>query len=165
MRSREVIYMNEWQESCNSEPDSCFVLKRTSAASVIEQLIAVGKIFYSRNWVLGTAGNFSSIVCRQPFQLAITASGSSKGSLTAGDFLHVNELGQPSDADRQASAEAPIHCAIISECGAGAILHTHSVWSTMLSDLYAESGGLTVDGFEMLKGLAHVKSHQHHERL
>jgi methylthioribulose-1-phosphate dehydratase len=134
-------------------------------ASVIEELIAAGKKFSSSNWVLGTAGNFSGIVCRQPFRLAITVNGARKGRLTAGDFLQVDESGRPCDTDRLVPAEAPLHCAIVSERGAGAILHTHSVWSTILSDLYAASGGLSMYGFEMLRGLHQVESHQHQEWL
>jgi methylthioribulose-1-phosphate dehydratase len=42
-------------------------------------------------------------------------------------------------------------------------LHTHSVWATILSDAFAEAGGLRIAGWEMLKGLAGVRSHRHEE--
>src|SRR5262249_14401349 len=45
--------------------------------------------------------------------------------------------------------------------GVGAILHTHSVWATLLSDQYASAGGLEIEGYEMLKGLAGVATHEH----
>ena len=45
------------------------------------------------------------------------------------------------------------------------MLHTHSVWSTTLSDLHAADGGLSIEGYEMLKGLAGVKTHEHREWL
>ena len=134
-------------------------------ASVTEQLIAVGEAFYSRNWVLGTAGNFSAVVSHDPFQLAITASGAHKGALTKADFLQVDQVGRSHEPHRQPSAETSIHLVLIAECGAGVVLHTHSVWSTILSDLYAASGSLTLEGFEMLKGLSRVKTHQHCEQL
>ena len=35
----------------------------------------------------------------------------------------------------------------------------------MLSDLYAGDGGLAIEGYEMLKGLARVKTHEHREWL
>ena len=35
----------------------------------------------------------------------------------------------------------------------------------MLSDLYADDGGLTIEGYEMLKGLEGVKTHEHCEWL
>lgn len=136
-----------------------------SIAAVIQQLIAAGELFYSRNWVLGTGGNFSAVVSRQPFELIITASGTHKGYLTSRDFLQVDQSGRSSDPSQRPSGETPIHWTIIAEQNAEAVLHTHSVWSTILSDLYAESGGITLNGFEMLKGLSRIKTHQHMEWL
>jgi methylthioribulose-1-phosphate dehydratase len=43
-------------------------------------------------------------------------------------------------------------------------LHTHSIWSTILSDVTGEDG-LAIEGYEMLKGLASVGTHQHREWL
>ena len=48
---------------------------------------------------------------------------------------------------------------------AGAVLHTHSVWSVIVSDRYADTGGLWIEGYEMLKGLEGVQSHSHREWL
>ena len=42
-------------------------------------------------------------------------------------------------------------------------MHTHSVWGTILSDLHADSEGLAIEGFEMLKGLDGVTTHEHRE--
>jgi methylthioribulose-1-phosphate dehydratase len=44
-------------------------------------------------------------------------------------------------------------------------LHTHSVWSTILSGFHAQAGGFKLTGFEMLKGLSGVKTHEHAEWL
>lgn len=49
--------------------------------------------------------------------------------------------------------------------GAGAVLHTHSVWDTILSDAYASGGDLCIEGYEMLKGLSGVTTHEHREWL
>jgi methylthioribulose-1-phosphate dehydratase len=43
------------------------------------------------------------------------------------------------------------------------VLHTHSIWSTVLSDRYGPAGGLAIQGFEMLKGLERVATHEHRE--
>jgi methylthioribulose-1-phosphate dehydratase len=43
-------------------------------------------------------------------------------------------------------------------------LHTHSIWSTILSDVATE-GGLAIEGYEMLKGLEGVGTHEHREWL
>ena len=61
------------------------------------------------------------------------------------------------------SAEARLHLEIVRVRGAGAVLHTHSLWSTLLSDHHAAAGGLAIEGYEMLKGLEGVVSHDHRE--
>jgi methylthioribulose-1-phosphate dehydratase len=47
--------------------------------------------------------------------------------------------------------------------GAAAVLHTHSVWSTVLSERFAVDRGVAVEGYEMLKGLEGVATHEHRE--
>jgi len=54
---------------------------------------------------------------------------------------------------------------IVQAVGAGAVLHTHSVWSTIVSEAHAAAGGLAIEGFEMLKGLEGVTTHEHREWL
>ena len=61
------------------------------------------------------------------------------------------------------SAETALHLAVVQSQGAGAVLHTHSVWSTVLSELYSPERGLRLSGFEMLKGLEGVRTHLHAE--
>src|SRR5712691_12253815 len=67
--------------------------------------------------------------------------------------------------DRRPSAEALLHVTVARLRGAGAVLHTHSIWSTILSELHAPQKGLTLTGYEMLKGLEGVKTHEHAEWL
>jgi methylthioribulose-1-phosphate dehydratase len=42
-------------------------------------------------------------------------------------------------------------------------LHTHSIWSTLLSDRMLSARGFMIEGYEMLKGLAGVSTHEHCE--
>jgi methylthioribulose-1-phosphate dehydratase len=61
-----------------------------------------------------------------------------------------------------------LHLAIVRSRGAGAVLHTHSIWSTILSDAVtdaADGGGLAIEGYEMLKGLDGIRTHEHREWL
>jgi methylthioribulose-1-phosphate dehydratase len=127
---------------------------------------------YARGWALGTSGNFSAVTSRRPFRLAITASACNKRALCPADIVTVNARGEivgprprkgVGAADRRPSAETLLHVAIARERGAGAIVHTHSVWSTMMSDVHAPAGGLGISGYEMLKGLHGVTSHEHRE--
>jgi methylthioribulose-1-phosphate dehydratase len=124
----------------------------------------IGRDFYQRGWVLGTSGNFSTVISRQPLRLGITASSVSKGALTIADVLVVGADGMPvGRARRRPSAETLLHVAVANTRGAGAVLHTHSVWSTIVSERHAGEGGIRLSGFEMLKGLEGVRTHEHTE--
>lgn len=128
----------------------------------------IGRDFHTRGWVLGTSGNFSAVMSRQPLKLAITASSVSKDAIQSSDVLVIGAGGTPVGTTRgrsggRPSAETFLHLAVARTRGAGAVLHTHSVWSTMLSELHGVDGGLKLSGFEMLKGLEGVRTHQHTE--
>lgn len=132
--------------------------------AVSRELAALGRRFYDRGWVLGTSGNFSAVLRRRPLRLAITASSLDKGKLRASLVLQVDERGKPiGRTTLRPSAETLLHLEIVRRRTAGAVLHTHSVWSTMLSDMFAPGGGLEISGYEMLKGLSGVASHEHSE--
>src|SRR6187549_1802532 len=95
------------------------------------QLAAVGGRFYSRGWVLGTSGNFSAVLSRKPLRLAITQSAAHKGTLSASQFLTIDERARKvSGPGAKPSAETLLHLELVRQRGAGAVLHTHSVWST-----------------------------------
>ena len=134
-------------------------------ATLAAQLADVARGFHRRGWALGTSGNFSAVVDREPFRLAITESGVDKGELTPEQFLEIDGSGDVVGRAGRPSAETSLHLAIISARGAGAVLHTHSVWGHILSDRFAEANGFAIAGFEMLKGLAGVRTHEHSEWL
>ena len=126
-------------------------------------LIAAGQDFYGRGWMLGTSGNLSAVVSSDPLTLAITASGAAKGALTPNHILQIDGHGNVKQGDGRASDETKLHLTVVRSCKAGAVLHTHSVWSTLLSDAFASRGSLLIEGFEMLKGLSGVSTHEHSE--
>jgi methylthioribulose-1-phosphate dehydratase len=129
-------------------------------------LVAISRSFYARGWALGTSGNFSAVLSRDPLRLAITPSGADKGELIADRILTTGqELNETDDLNEKPSAEALLHIKVVLARGARAVFHTHSVWSTILSSHDAAAGGVMIEGFEMLKGLEGVKSHAHREWL
>jgi methylthioribulose-1-phosphate dehydratase len=136
-----------------------------SPASVATDLARLGQRFYDRGWVMGTSGNFSVVVTRSPFRLAITASSVHKGTLVPAQILRLNDEGRVHGrrTPYRPSAEAALHLEIIRKRDAGAVLHTHSVWSTLLSDVHAAGGALRIANYEMLKGLTGVTTHEHEE--
>jgi methylthioribulose-1-phosphate dehydratase len=130
------------------------------------ELVELSHNFYARGWVLGTSGNFSAVLSRDPMRIAITASGLDKGALSTDQILLIDERGEVlSGNPAKPSDETPLHLMIVKNRLAGAVLHTHSVWSTSLSNLHASQGGLAIEGYEMLKGLAGVQTHDHREWL
>lgn len=93
-----------------------------------EKLSAAGQEFYRRGWVLGTSGNFSAVVSREPLQVCITAIGNEKDALNESNFLTVDADGAVVSGDGKPSAETMIHLAIYRlRENANSILHTHSV--------------------------------------
>jgi methylthioribulose-1-phosphate dehydratase len=135
-----------------------------SFAELSAQLAEIGRQCYARGWVLGTSGNFSAVVQRDPLRLAITTTGVDKGVLSSGQIVEIDERGTVVAGSGRPSAEASLHLAIVRARKAGAVLHTHSIWSTILSDAATEDG-LAIEGYEMLKGLDGVGTHQHREWL
>jgi len=129
---------------------------------VAAELAAIGRRFYARGWVLGTSGNFSAVLARDPLRLAITRSGTHKGELTPADILEFGD-GRVLDGNGVSSAETLLHVEIVRARGAGAVLHTHSIWTTILSDVHGDEEGFFIEGYEMLKGLSGVSSHTHRE--
>jgi len=138
----------------------------TSFESLAGQLAEVGRHCYERGWALGTSGNFSAVVRKKPLTLAITTSGVDKGLLKSSDIVEIDEHRRVMRGSGTPSAEATLHLAIVRSRGAGAVLHTHSIWSTILSEAATDGGGgLIIEGYEMLKGLDGVRTHEHRERL
>jgi methylthioribulose-1-phosphate dehydratase len=135
-----------------------------SFAEQAAQVAEIGRQCYARGWALGTSGNFSAVVSRDPLRLAITTSGVDKGTLSAGQIVEIDEQGKVVAGSGRPSAEVSLHLAIARARGVGAVLHTHSIWSTILSDAATEDG-LALEGYEMLKGLDGVGTHEHREWL
>jgi methylthioribulose-1-phosphate dehydratase len=128
-------------------------------------LAEIGRNFYRRGWMFGTSGNLSAVVSEKPLRLAITPTGLDKGALAPEQFLEIDEAARVIRGKGLPSAETGLHLAIVRARGAGAVLHTHSLWSTLLSDSFAAEGAVLLEGFEMLKGLRGVTTHEHREML
>src|SRR4051812_33619507 len=121
-----------------------------SIEEIVTDLAVIAKGFYARGWLLGTSGNLSAVVRRDPLEIAITASGVDKGHLipkqvlmidenvrVVGDHAAAESPGFIRSSDKNQSVYKPsdetlLHIRIVKQRGAGAVLHTHSVWNTIL---------------------------------
>ena len=103
----------------------------------IDQLRECGQLFHSRGWSVGTSSNYSVVLRSDPVELIVTASGKDKGRLLREDFVHVGPEGKPIEPDQpKSSAETMLHVVLATEPEVGSILHTHSIWGTLLSDYF-----------------------------
>lgn len=128
------------------------------------EMIEAGREFYTRGWTLGTSGNFSMLLARKPLRICVTASGMEKGKLDETNFLDLDDDAEILQGFGKPSAETLLHLTIYRFMPkARSILHTHSVWGTILSDVFFEQGFIEIQGYEMLKGLAGVQTHEHTE--
>lgn len=132
-------------------------LNRASAADALGR---IGADFAKRGWAAATSGNYSCVL-PESGQLLITASGRHKGHLGPDDFVLLDPDGTPADLDGAASsAETDLHLELVRTAGAGAVLHTHSIWNTVLSDYWSQQGYVELSGWEMLKALPGVTTHE-----
>lgn len=117
------------------------------------QLAASARLFYTRGWMLGTAGNLSARETDGSFW--ITASGRAKGSLSHEDFLRIGSDGavvQRGREESRPSAEVSIHRALYDLfADVRAVFHVHTIESNLLTQLFGE-GSVPLPGVEMLKG-------------
>jgi len=132
-------------------------------SSIKDELARIGRGFNQRGWVLGTSGNFSAVLSRNPLRLAITSSGIDKEELSEKHILEIDDAGKVINGEGRASAETLLHLSVVRFKTASSVLHTHSAWSNILSDAYFADGGLNIEGFEMLKGLDGISTHEHRE--
>ena len=128
--------------------------KRQALCRTVEQLAAQG-------WCQGTGGNFSVTLDWEPLRLLITRSGVHKRHLAPADLMVVGPEARPVEGETgRPSAEALLHAHIVAATGAGSVLHVHSVPNTLLGEHFADRGGFVLRGYEMLKGLEGVTTHE-----
>jgi methylthioribulose-1-phosphate dehydratase len=131
--------------------------------SAAESLCATARWCYSRGWVPATSGNFS---VRASGRMLVTASGLDKGTLTPAGLIEVDLDGRVLAGAGKPSAETGLHLVLYRDRpAAGAILHVHTIWNTLLSAHYEATGCVPIEGYELLKGLAGVTTHAHLEQV
>lgn len=122
-----------------------------------QALCDYGQILYQRNWSPATSSNYS--VRLNDHSCAITSSGKHKGQLTSTDILVVDFQGQPLTTGKP-SAETLLHTQLYArDTSIGAVLHTHSPVSVILSQIWPESR-LTLQGWELQKAFAGESTHE-----
>src|SRR5580692_4797736 len=134
--------------------DANSISKADASATELDALCATARWCYTQGWVPATSGNFS---VRQAGRILITASGLDKGTLTSAGLLEVDLEGRVVSGHCRPSAETGLHLVLYgARPAAGAILHVHTVWNTLLSGIHEDAGHVAIGGYELLKGLSEV---------
>lgn len=100
-----------------------------------EALAAYGRRMAPDGLAIATGGNLS---CRRGELVAITPRGVPYEAVTAATVCVVDRSGAPVDAPLGPSSELPMHLAAYAATGAGAVVHTHSDYATILGTLIEE---------------------------
>ena len=123
----------------------------------LEHLVAACHWIGAKGWAPATGGNMS--VRQNSEYCLLSASGKDKGSLTRDDFIQVEIATNSAPSGRTPSAETGLHTLIYRLFPqAGAVLHTHTVNSTVLSRV-EKGAALLLSGYEMQKTLAGQHTH------
>ena len=120
--------------------------------------------FYALGWVSGTGGGIS---IRGAEGIYIAPSGVQKERLRPEDIFLLDEkdlddakvVCAPTDASLKISECRPLFYNAFRLRGAGAVIHSHSIWSVLASRMFSSNAGpgeFVCQGLEMQKGLRGV---------
>jgi len=136
------------------------------AASPTEQLTEAGRVFYERGWARGASGNFSVLLARKPLRLCITAAGNEKGTLDETNFLEIDDDAEILQGFGRPSDETLLHLTIYRlRPRARCILYSQTSAGIAIAERNFVDGAISLQGYEALKGLSGVSTHEHIERV
>ncbi len=127
------------------------------------ELLSVIHWFYTKGWAPATSANYSfRNLAPDHHTFTISRSGIDKGQFKIGDFMEIDANGQALAAYRHTkpSAETLIHTMLYEQADVQSVLHTHSVVNTVFSWKHRAEASVDISGFELLKGIAGVGTHE-----
>lgn len=138
-------------------------IKQEDYLSLQKELVEVIHFFHAKGWAPATSTNYSF---RNPTSFGdtytISSSGVDKGHFSVDHLMMVDYEGKAWDGygHMKPSAETLLHTMLYRVFPTQAVLHTHSVYATILSLLHRKNEGIYITGYEVLKGLKGIKSHE-----
>ncbi|MBA2591706.1 MAG: methylthioribulose 1-phosphate dehydratase [Pseudomonadota bacterium] len=126
---------------------------------VAGEIVTAARELAARGWTPATSSNFSMRL--DEAHAAITVSGLDKGRLTEDGVMVVDLDGRPVATEQRPSAETVLHTRLYRrDAGIGCVLHTHSLLQTVASRVFAPSGGVRLEGYELAKAIAGTTTHE-----
>ena len=125
-----------------------------------EKLIAVIRFFHEKGWSPATSTNYS-FRNEDKKTYAISVSGIDKSQFSASDLMVIDKSGKalPAFQHLKPSQETLLHTLLYRKESTNAVLHTHSIASTVISRRLANQKGVYLRGYEVLKGLGNISTH------
>jgi len=122
-------------------------------------IVEAGRRIHARGWSPATSSNYSLRLGED--RCAITVSGRDKGALDVDGIMCVDMQGRApgSQSRKKPSAETLLHTTLYRrDATIGAVLHTHSVFATLVSMHAGDS--VEFAGLEILKAFKDVTGHE-----
>ncbi len=133
----------------------------TDPTPIPDLICELCRLFYGLGWVSGTGGGIS---IRAPEGIYIAPSGVQKERMKPEDIYLLSDdvragatvLRAPTNPALKVSECQPLFFSAYRQRGAGAVIHSHSIWALLAARLFSPDGGpgeLRCQGVEMQKGL------------
>ncbi len=128
-----------------------------------KELLEIIRLFHWRGWSPATSTNYSF---RNPgpyaHSISISSSGVDKSTFGPEHLMALDLEAQvlPGYAHLKPSAETLLHTMLYQNPTIGAVLHTHSLESALLSQIHPGQSLIRVHGYEIQKGLRGTKTHE-----
>lgn len=133
----------------------------TDATPIPDLICELCRLFYGLGWVSGTGGGIS---IRAPEGIYIAPSGVQKERMKPEDIYLLSDdvragaaiLRAPKNPALKVSECQPLFFNAYRQRGAGAVIHSHSIWALLAARLFSPDGSpgeLRCQGVEMQKGL------------
>jgi len=133
----------------------------TEATPIPDLICELCRLFYGLGWVSGTGGGIS---IRAPEGIYIAPSGVQKERMKPEDIYLLSDdlrgsatiLRAPKNPALKVSECQPLFFSAYRQRGAGAVIHSHSIWALLAARLFSPDGSpgeLRSQGVEMQKGL------------
>lgn len=127
------------------------------------ELLEIIHFFNDKGWSPATSTNYS-FRNLEPNEntYTISRSGVDKAKFKVSDYILIDAKGQPLQGFEQIkpSAETLIHTMLYENKNTQAILHTHTIGNTVFSLVHQKDKIVTLTGFELLKGLRGINTHE-----
>lgn len=121
-----------------------------------EELVDLVHWMNEQGWSPATSTNYSFKNSEYPLTIAVSTSGVDKSQFGLEHLLLVDIEGEPLPQYKnlKTSAETLLHTVLYQEDeDIEVVLHSHSVYATVLSKYYEKQGSLKLKNYEVLKGL------------